>query len=48
MVEIMYGAALGIVSLAAVLLIVKNRMIQKENDFLALHDRMTEDRKSVV
>lgn len=42
MVEIMYGAALGIVSLAAVLLIVKNRMIQKENDFLALHDRMTE------
>ena len=38
----MYGAALCAVSLAAVLLIVKNRMIQKENDFLALHDQMTE------
>lgn len=38
----MYGAALCIVSLAAVLLVVKNRMIRRENDFLALHDQMTE------
>lgn len=42
MVEILYLAALILASLAVILLIVKNRMMQKENDFLALHDQMTE------
>lgn len=42
MVDILYPAALVLASLAVMLLIVKNRMMQKENDFLALHDQMTE------
>ncbi len=42
MVEILYRAALSLVSLAVIWLVVKNRMMQKENDFLALHDQMTE------
>lgn len=42
MVEILYRAALILVSLAVIWLVVKNRMMQKENDFLALHDQMTE------
>ena len=42
MVEILYRAALILVSFAVIWLVVKNRMMQKENDFLALHDQMTE------
>ena len=42
MVEILYRAALILVSLAVIWLVVKNRMMHKENDFMALHDQMTE------
>lgn len=42
MVETLYPAALAAVSAAVILLIVKNRMIKKEKDLLALHDQMTE------
>lgn len=42
MVEILYPAVLFAVLVVVALLTVKNRMIQKENDFLALHDQMTE------
>lgn len=42
MVETLYLAALTLISVIVILLIVKNRMIQKENDFLTLHDQMTE------
>ena len=42
MVEILYPMVLAAVLAVVILLIVKMRMIQRENDFLTLHDQMTE------